>query len=1060
MKNFLFMSGGIGLIEMNAFAYARFAFDSLVMPPPLCAETSSVIKVDPITGAQTESAEIKSKINSGAGWVNFLGHGSPTVFDMDGWEVDRLNNFGKYGILTTLSCNSGAFAEPREIALNKAYVLAPDKGFISAGGSTATGDVTSDEILLGNMLLSISDTNLNLRRFGDIFVYGKSNMYPFGFEIFTMMQFSYLGDPLTELRIGTKPDLYFIPQDIKIQSNSNETLITDADSIVIISGLIHNAGICEYDTVEVFLKRIYNGRENDTILYIPGICKDAPFEVKFPVKDMPGIHTISLEIDPDFKIILANRNYTTYNKALEVFSQGLSPLEPLAFWDMRPRGPIFRVINPLAGKDNFKYYFEIRDTKDTSTVPLITSESDTSTINIDESYIEWSPFGKLTDDTPYWFTARTVRQSNLQTSTLLQLPFFAKSYRESNKTYWIQSGANNFNEDLMQNLVIDTLNDTVGIHIIDKFISYKVIGATGFTQYPREVYISINNKVYIDSTDPSQAPVGMNLVVFSSDSGKIVYKRFYDTWDEGPDSSGVQFNRFMRDTVHDDDYVFLSSCGESFRYFFDVRKDCDGSYDTLKAVLHSFGSGLVDSIHQFHTTFLMVGKRGAKPGTIHEALDTNGGLLQDTSNLPIQSRTGNLTTPVIGPAKSWENVIVQGYFPASLSSGTISVIGLPRVGSQEKLLLQSVNSSSFSLAQISPYDYPYIKLNMYLERKNDSVSPYISSVTVQFVATPEFTISQSQTKILNDSVMRDEISNMQFVVRNISPRIASDSTILNMGVYSNSTLDTNATFIVPPLNPDGTITFRQALNTKNLSLTNNIDLTVNPTAYPNEIYSFNNSDQLFLHIYEDTTKPVTYLYIDSVLVINGEYVEQTPDILVVMTDNSLLPVNENSISVFINGVFYGATTPTCTFQNFGEVKPKKATLAFKSQPLEFGQNLITIIAIDASGNKDTTSDTVYVSQGGYVENLINNPNPFETGTYFSFNYKSPELNAIAYIDIYDLRGQKIISLTRNVTLGTNDLYWNGQDFTGNLVSPGIYFYRMNVIGTTWVEPVFGKCMMK
>ena len=60
--------------------------------------------------SDTQARDIISTIDNGAAWVNFIGHGSPNTMDVDGWKVSNLNNPGRYFVLSTFSCQTGAFA--------------------------------------------------------------------------------------------------------------------------------------------------------------------------------------------------------------------------------------------------------------------------------------------------------------------------------------------------------------------------------------------------------------------------------------------------------------------------------------------------------------------------------------------------------------------------------------------------------------------------------------------------------------------------------------------------------------------------------------------------------------------------------------------------------------------------------------------------------------------------------------------------------------------------------------------------------------------------------------
>jgi len=81
----------------------------------------------------------------------------------------------------------------------------------------------------------------------------------------------------------------------------------------------------------------------------------------------------------------------------------------------------------------------------------------------------------------------------------------------------------------------------------------------------------------------------------------------------------------------------------------------------------------------------------------------------------------------------------------------------------------------------------------------------------------------------------------------------------------------------------------------------------------------------------------------------------------------------------------------------------------------------------------------------------NYPNPFHpagtrsgraSATTFKFNM--PE-KGFAELSVYNLKGQKVKSLTENTfTKGEHEVIWNGDDDQGQVVSSGIYLYRLRV----------------
>ncbi|MCF7920856.1 MAG: T9SS type A sorting domain-containing protein [Candidatus Cloacimonetes bacterium] len=77
--------------------------------------------------------------------------------------------------------------------------------------------------------------------------------------------------------------------------------------------------------------------------------------------------------------------------------------------------------------------------------------------------------------------------------------------------------------------------------------------------------------------------------------------------------------------------------------------------------------------------------------------------------------------------------------------------------------------------------------------------------------------------------------------------------------------------------------------------------------------------------------------------------------------------------------------------------------------------------------------------------LSNYPNPFNPETIIRFDLAVDSRQTV--ISIYNLKGQLIYSETLNtLAKGQHQIVWNGRTNSGNSVSSGIYFYRLNIDG--------------
>ena len=95
-------------------------------------------------------------------------------------------------------------------------------------------------------------------------------------------------------------------------------------------------------------------------------------------------------------------------------------------------------------------------------------------------------------------------------------------------------------------------------------------------------------------------------------------------------------------------------------------------------------------------------------------------------------------------------------------------------------------------------------------------------------------------------------------------------------------------------------------------------------------------------------------------------------------------------------------------------------------------------------------------------NLINYPNPFNPTTTISFSVTQNAMSgsdgsSFVTLEIYNIKGQKVKQLVSSqLSAGQHSVVWDGKDENNQLVSSGIYFYKLNINGKT---KAVKKCLL-
>jgi hypothetical protein len=1060
MKNFFYMSGGYDAYQLQVFATDMRKNAEILMNSDICADTFLLRKRNFDAVAEIEAEQIIEKINTGMMMSSYLGHGSATLLEIEGWQVERLNNKGKYGFLSFISCNTGAFAEPNLVARNEDYLLYPKKGFIGVAGGTTTGFAGSIVTLFEDFMRTLVNPEYDFTSFAALLRYAKSVQYGTYYNTVVSNTFNYLGDPLTEIKIEKQPDLYLL-RDEAVRSVSEKTLF-DTDSTVMINGNIYNMGFRTDDEVEVLMIVDNESYPRDSLRFtLQGVCKDGAYEFEIDIFEKPGRYLVNIIIDPDQRIIDAERDNNKISFSFDVFSEGLLPLEPLAYWDMPINDPMFRFINPSDDKDLASYEFRLLNAKDTANPILISNDSE---IVIKENYVEWRPTISLEDDRLYWVSAFAIYNDLKKTSSFLFIPFRTKNEHSLYRTEWSNKEMTSFEDNQLNGLSLTNAGGQARISLGKTDIPFEVLSVHGGPDVPRDAEIRVNNK-YLITSPPDN--LGFNIVVLDSATLLPKFIKHFDTYFDTTSSERMVY--FLRDSVEMGDYLMLALLDESFKVvaYAGRRSNPVGSWDTIKVELRKFGSVLCDSIKQrdypywwsWGYSFAMVGRKGAAPGTIVEKVNYVSDTAFVSGSFVRYDTLGSMATRNIGPARQWNSISFDGVMPETDATTIIEIYGISAKDFSEEKLITVQNKHQIDISSINADDHPYIKIKLTMRRGSGISNPYISAIYCDFIPTAEFAVINSKSALSENELMRGEPVSYHYEIENISPRQRSLESKFIMTVDSDNSIVDQIFYDIDDLDENERKTIEGELLTDDFASTNNFSAVINSPLNQNEIYYFNNeTDALKLNIFEDTTPPWIEMTLDGQPATDGMFVATQPYVEMRIFDDSRLPLENIEYFEFrINGAWIPISQDMVT--SYGRQTTEKAVIKLQTDTLEFGENLISIEVRDMTGNKGTFEVRVNVSQNGFVRNLNNFPNPFENETIFRFDYHAPRQGATALMSIYTSTGQLVRTLQNDITIGMNEILWDGLDSNGNSLTAGAYYYVLTIDADLYVDTNAGKVLM-
>jgi hypothetical protein len=314
----------------------------------------------------------------------------------------------------------------------------------------------------------------------------------------------------------------------------------------------------------------------------------------------------------------------------------------------------------------------------------------------------------------------------------------------------------------------------------------------------------------------------------------------------------------------------------------------------------------------------------------------------------------------------------------------------------------------------------------------------------------------------NQNVSEGESWSARFGFVNISGKNFNDHLKVELDVVTQETQHrlTKDSLITAPSSGQTTF-FNVYSKTEGKAGINDVYVYVNRKDVPEQYYD-NNFANLpgYLIVQPDNTNPVLEVTIDGREIRNRDFVSSTPIIQMTLKDENPFKLKTDTANVILN-LSYPCASDNCGFTGIpissSSVKwyPATATSDFRvdftPNGLTEGEYVLQVNAADASGNWSGTypyeiafivkSETTLSFNGVY-------PNPSSVGFFFNFQLSGNTYPEEFSLEVFSPTGQLVTKFgtddIQEFYIGTNELYWNGADATGKVLTNGVYFYRLRI----------------
>lgn len=1028
LKDYLFITGGNTASEKYTF---NFWSDDLirkyVASSPVGGRVERVYKSsDAIIDGENRQL-LQQHINRGLVFVNFIGHSGGRVWGVDVGNPAQLQNTnGSLPFVSSVSCNVGFFSDPRSNVLSEDFLMADNRGAIGVWAGSTIGYGSVGRTLVDKFLSTAQrhySRNLGVLTTVSRLNYWMINGSTTPLVISTLQLHPLIGDPFTPLAIPIRPDLEIADGDLRLLNP-----IPTSDSTLTLGIRVKNLGLMVGDSVHLSISETYTDQGGTTTAartVIPSVAlgdisDEDSVQVRWNVKDKPGIHTVTVTVDPRASVNEIREDNNIVSSTFYIFKNSVEILHPRPY-SVLGSTPTLAVSVPST-QDNtlLAYTFEL-DTSFTFTSPALRRSN---SITAGPVSATWTPEPLPAPATYYW----RARANGLDAEGSWATSSFRLSDSGTNPTTvrWEQSSPSQF----LDNTFNGTQPGPEGVTLFryDSTTLYSRSVGSRYNQV-QEFYgqIKVNDVTAFGLwwADAYSYLVGR----YNPKDGAYVMKGF-DFLKAGMVDSLIAFI----DRTPDGQYLIFSAV-------------LDGKQNMTEAAyqrIESLGSANIRSLAR-NQSWALVARKG-DPASAREAY-------QPTGIAEITLRLGNLYRPgvgellssVIGPAASWNHAAWE----SQTSTGSIRVVilGQTRDGRLDTLITPASSSTGVDLTSIDSWNYPVLRLSARLESNDGVATPSLQRWNVEYQSPADRAISASTFSLNEDSLDANDTLRATLEIHNAGVLVA-ESTMISVFIQDDSTQRIDVA-----IDSISASSFRAVQIFLPVSLAEGdhiVNAVVSPMPGNIDLVASNNHTSRTISIRPFAGRSQQYrIYFDEVEIRDGDFVSPTPTIGIENTQN---PTHENLV-VRIDGKDLSREWVKGAG---GSPAPTISTIVMR-EALNDGEHVLEVCIRAGMSVQPVKKKTFQVKATATLTDVWNYPNPFRDNTVLMFTATGADDRIDAKIKIFTVAGRlvKTIVLGREqLKLGENRIAWDGRDDEGDDVANGTYLYKVSMeISGTHLEAV-------
>jgi len=1082
MKKVVNVVGGADSSDNALFGYYMDLYKGIIQDTLFGANVETFTKESSAQVQLYSGQRITQLFNSGISILGYFGHSSATVLAYNLNDPSEYSNQGRYPLFLVSGCTAGnnynydtLRATQNSLTISENFVLAKERGSIGFLADTYLGIppyLNNYDMQMYQQLSSINyGKSIGNDMQNTISNLGGANP---SIDFFTRVHLEELalhGDPALTINPQAKPDYVMESQNVFI----NPQFISVSANSFSVKAITYNIGRAINDSITFQVSRTYPNGSTAIILrkriLAPYYSDSLNINVPIISTRDKGLNKITVTIDADNEISELSESNNSTTVQFYIYEDEATPSFPgnYAIINVANQKLYASTSNPLSAPAD--YLMEIDTTALFNSSLMVTR-----TLTQGGGILEFDPGLTYTNNTVYYWRVAVKPVSGLP----------ADYHWNSSSFIYLAGGSEGINQShYYQQLASDTLDikldsatrlwkfSTVLNYLELRNTVFPTGGATasdcyaGVNNYNFSTGIcTATNNIIFNVINPLtlqpwiNTGIGLNPACASTRAANFAFNTTAQ-------SDRLSAMRFL-DSIPDNYIVMVrnitgpDSASDIFANTWEADTSAFGPGNSLYNRLKTDGFVLIDSFNRPRAFSFIFQKNNTGFTPVFAFTQGISDQVDLKANFVTPDTLGYITSPVFGPASSWQEMHWRGTSleTNSADNPSVQIIGVDTSGNSTPLFNLNKTQQDVDISSVSASKYPYIQLKM---RNVDSVTltPYqLTYWRLNYVMPPEGAISPNIYFSSKDTLQNGDTLHFGISFKNISIH-AFDSLKVELLIIDNN----NVTHIISipkqkPLVSGDTLTIKYDIITKNYPGQNTIYVDFNPNYAQPEQYLFNNFLYTNFYVKSDKYNPLLDVTFDGVHILNKDIVSARPHIIVKLKDENMsLALNDTSLlNVQIRNP--DGSLRTYHFDN--------DTMKFTPANLASGQNTATIDLTpvfmgddddyelivsgkDVSGNPagalNYEIDFRVISKA-MISNMMNYPNPFTTSTAFVFTITGSVVPQNIRIQILTITGKIIREITEDelgpLHVGRNitDFKWDGTDMFGQKVANGVYLYRV------------------